>query len=193
MIFSPQPRTSTNTPFPLHSVRQTVFNKNHWPVDVSAALWGISSVQTLSLYLSPHTREHKHTEKIQTQSIIQDSCFGPCVCVFLLLFLFCCFYSILWQPNSQEAQWARYEAWWVEVCVCLCNLDARVLFACRAFTVILLFEGDYPCSFLPVRLVKDLAWKTNLCLYFYFLDDRNFTMWSFLVDKPYNEVLKWPM
>lgn len=105
---------------PPHLVHQTVFNTNHWPVDVSALLRGISSVQTLSL------NSLSHTQTAKTNTINYSRLLFWLMCFFFLLFLFCCFYSILWQPNSQEAQWVRYEAWWLEVCVCLCNLDGQV-------------------------------------------------------------------
>lgn len=97
------PGTHKHT-LPPHLVNQTVFNTNHWPVDVSALLRGISSVQTLSpnthtlpLSLSlKHTLSLTHTNsKRQTQSIIQDSCFGSCV----FSYYFCSVVSIVSSGN----------------------------------------------------------------------------------------------
>lgn len=54
------PGTHKHT-LPPHLVNQTVFNTNHWPVDVSALLRGISSVQTLSPNTHTHSRSHSNT------------------------------------------------------------------------------------------------------------------------------------
>ena len=109
--FAPRTHTHKHT-LPPRLVHQTVFNTNHWPVDVSAPLWGISSVQTLSLNslslsLSlTHTHTHTHTLIHTNSKDKHNQLFKTLVlahvCFFFLLFLFCCFYSILWQPNSQE-------------------------------------------------------------------------------------------
>lgn len=104
-VFLP-PHTHTDKPFPPRLGRQTVLNTNHWPVDVSVLLRGIRSVQSLCLNALTHTNsKDKHNQLFKSLVLAHVFFF-----LLFLLFLFCCFYSILWQPYSQEARRARYEA-----------------------------------------------------------------------------------
>lgn len=76
----------------------TVFNTNHWPMDVCPAQ-GHKLCPGQSL-LSPTSSKDKHNQLFKTLVLARVLFF---FFFFLILFSFCCF-RIFWRFNSQEAQ-----------------------------------------------------------------------------------------
>lgn len=91
---------------------QTVLT-NRWPV--SALLRGMCCVQTLSLNSLSHTHTNTHQNSKDKHNQLFNTLFLACMCVCVFSYYFCCFYSIQWRANIQEARRVRCEASWLEV------------------------------------------------------------------------------
>lgn len=84
----------------------------------------LSSVQAFSLC--------SHTQTAKTNTINYSRLQFWLVVFFNFFFFFPYYFDSVASVtssgslNSWEARWVNCEAWWLEVCVCLCNLDGRV-------------------------------------------------------------------